>query len=409
MMDKQGKLVFMVGEDKNGWKGWGTFLTHASRPTPSENGAYVNPSSSRGSTVLFPTYEAMQAQGAYRYDSANIYGAMGSPIQHELEEFVATIEGGKFAQAVCSGLAACTMPLLAFLEQGTHCLFSDNVYGPTRRFARQTLRRFGVEVSFFPPQASASDLENFIQPNTKIIFTESPGSHSFEVQDIPMIADIAHRHHALLFLDNTWGLGIFTPFKHGVDVSIQALTKYAGGHSDLIGGAISVNDKILWKKLRDSAIEMGQILDPQACWLALRGLRTLGVRLAYQEKSALDIAHWLCEQPDVATVLHPALPSCPGHQFWQRDFTGSGSLFGVRFEKTIHFQQVVKMVDSLSLFGIGASWGGYESLIMPSYYLPRRENKSKDERVGVRLQIGLEKTSDLIDDLHKAFSKMHET
>lgn len=235
-----------------GWHKLGTSLTHTGRATPPEAGTYVNPPLERGSTVLFPSLKSMNRKGQERYDHTSIYGAMGSPTQHELEKLIARIEGGTDCQIVSSGLAACTTPLLAFLKAGDHCLLADSVYGPTRRFAENMLRRFGVDISYFPPCASRAEVEEYIQPNTRIIFTESPGSHTFEVQDIPMLAEVAHQHGARLFLDNTWGFGIFAPFEHGVDVSIQALTKYPSGHSDVIAGAITVADQASWHILRDA-------------------------------------------------------------------------------------------------------------------------------------------------------------
>ena len=197
-----------------GWLKLGTTLSHAARPTPDERGCYVNPPVTRGSTVVFPSLDAMQRQGAARYDHESIYGAMGSPIQHELEKAIATVEGGTDCQIVSSGLAACTLPLLAFLSAGDHCLFSDSVYGPTRRLAENMLRRFGVEISYFPPMADEKELETFITPNTRVIFTESPGSHTFQVQDIPMLARVAQSNGAKKDVDNTWGFGLFSPFPH---------------------------------------------------------------------------------------------------------------------------------------------------------------------------------------------------
>lgn len=390
-----------------GWLKLGTTLSHAARPTPDERGCYVNPPVTRGSTVVFPSLDAMQRQGAARYDHESIYGAMGSPIQHELEKAIATVEGGTDCQIVSSGLAACTLPLLAFLSAGDHCLFSDSVYGPTRRFAENMLRRFGVEISYFPPMADEKELETFITPNTRVIFTESPGSHTFEVQDIPMLARVAHSNGAKLFVDNTWGFGIFAPFAHGADLSIQALTKYPAGHSDVIAGAITVSDRKTWEQLRDTAIQTGQVAGPDDCWLTLRGLRTMGVRLAQQARSALDLAIWLQEQPEVAQVLHPALPGCPGHDLWARDFTGAGCLFGVVLEPRYTGQDMERMINSLHLFGIGASWGGYESLVLPTTGgIQRAFPSPMGQACAFRLQIGLEQTTDLMADLKQAFTQL---
>ncbi|MFT8439344.1 cystathionine beta-lyase [Acetobacter fabarum] len=393
-----------------GWHKLGTSLTHAGRATPPEAGTYVNPPLERGSTVLFPSLKSMNRKGQERYDHTSIYGAMGSPTQHELEKLIARIEGGTDCQIVSSGLAACTTPLLAFLKAGDHCLLADSVYGPTRRFAENMLKRFGVDISYFPPCASRAEVEEYIQPNTRIIFTESPGSHTFEVQDIPMLAEVAHQHGARLFLDNTWGFGIFAPFEHGVDVSIQALTKYPSGHSDVIAGAITVADQASWHILRDASIQLGQVAGPDECWLTLRGLRTMGVRLAQQARSALQVATWLKQRPEVAQVLHPALPDCPGHNLWKRDFTGAGCLFGVVLNAPYTCQNMERMINAMRLFGIGASWGGYESLVLPTTGgITRSFGAEQPESPAFRLQIGLENAQDLIDDLDQAFNALHHT
>ncbi|MFT8674253.1 MAG: cystathionine beta-lyase [Acetobacter sp.] len=388
-----------------GWQRLGTVLSGAARPTPSDDGVFVNMPVTRGSTVLFPSLDAMNRKGHQRYDHTSGYGAMGSPIQHELEKVIATVEGGTDCQLVGSGLAACTLPLLAFLGAGDHCLFSDNIYGPTRRFAETMLRRFGVEISYFPPMADSAAVAALMRPNTKVVFAESPGSHTFEVQDVPMLAAVAHDHGARLFLDNTWGFGIFSPFSHGVDVSIQALTKYPAGHSDVIAGAITVADPQSWRLLRDAAIQTGQLCGPDECWLTLRGLRTMGVRLSQQARSALHVAQWLKEQPEVMHVLHPALPDCPGHAIWQRDFSGAGCLFGVVLNPCYSQEEMEKLVERLHHFGIGASWGGYESLVLPSTgSISRSFAEPAGQGPGFRLQIGLENADDLIGDLKQALA-----
>lgn len=391
---------------KNGWQALATLLTHQARPEQNAAGTSVNVPLTRGSTVLFPTLEDMNARGKLRYEHEYIYGAMGSPPQHELEKILATIEGGTHCQAVSSGLAACTMPFLTFLKTGDHCLLPDNVYGPTRRFANHTLKRFGVETTFYPPSLSPEKLQAYFRDNTRMLFTESPGSHTFEVQDIPALAALAHKNNALLTLDNTWGFGIFKPFEHGVDISVQALTKYPSGHSDVIAGAIIVNTPEHWKILRDTAIELGQLAGADDCWLTLRGLRTMGVRLAHQSQSALAIAQWLTTRPEVKKVLHPALPDCPGHEFWKRDFKGAGSLFGVILKADYAQSAMERFINNLQLFGIGASWGGYESLVLPtSGGMITRNYEAPTDGAGpsFRLQIGLENIEDLKADLSQAF------
>ncbi|WP_395496297.1 cystathionine beta-lyase [Acetobacter sp. KSO5] len=388
-----------------GWDKLSSMLTRMGRPEAQPEGTPVNMALTRGSTVLFPTLNDMRHQGQKRFDHAYIYGAMGTPVQHELEKAIAVIEGGSDCQVVSSGLAACTTPLLAFLNAGDHCLLPDSVYSPTRRFAENVLKRFGVETTYYPPCASAETLTGLMQPNTRVLFSESPGSHTFEVQDVPMLARVAHAHGARLMMDNTWGFGIFAPFTHGVDVSIQALTKYPSGHSDVIAGAVTVAKAEDWHLLRDTAIQLGQLAGPDDCWLTLRGLHTMGVRLSHQARSAMQVAHWLKDRPEIARILHPAFPECPGHEIWKRDFTGAGSLFGFVLKDTFSQSAMEAMIDSLKLFGIGASWGGYESLVLPtSKGITRNFPADEAEGPSMRLQIGLESPDDLIADLEQGLS-----
>lgn len=299
-----------------GWARFASMLVQGGRSEeiPSE-GVFVNPPVSRGSTVLFPDLASMRQKGLRSHDHEVVYGAMGTPIQHDLERLIAQVEGGTHCQVVSSGLAACTTPLLTYLSAGDHLLLPDSVYGPTRRFADTMLARLGVETTYYKPLATEAELLELMRPNTRVVFAESPGSHTFEVQDVPMLAKVAHAHQAKLLLDNTWGIGIFQPFDHGVDVSIQALTKYPAGHSDAIIGAVTVADEGSWRLLRDASIQLGQVAGPDDCWLTLRGLRTMGVRLERQSRSALRVAQWLRGRPEVARVLHPAFEECPGHAF----------------------------------------------------------------------------------------------
>lgn len=390
----------------HGWKALATKLVRiGNNQDIDKNGRFINAPISRGSTVIYPSVSAMRNSGAENlYTHKTIYGAMGSPNQHLLEQVMASIEGGTHTQVVSSGLAACTVPLLTYLSAGDHCLLMDSVYGPTRRFADRVLRRFGVEVSYYAPELSPQEVEKLFQPNTRVLFVESPGSHTFELQDIKALSSIAHRHQSRMIIDNTWGIGIFQPFQHGVDISIQALTKYANGHSDLVLGAITVNNDKDWQLLRETTVILGEVGGPEEAWLTLRGLRTLGARLEKQSVSALKIAKWIANQPEVERVLHPALPSCYGHEFWKRDFTGASSLFGVVFKKPITPDHVITFIDSLSNFGIGASWGGYESLVMLTDGEIKRTYKSHVlTGAACRFQIGLEDPEDLIKDLEKGF------
>ena len=393
----------------DGWNTLSTRLVRAGRHAGGDGGAqdgaspedgFVNPPVSRGSTVLFPSLRALRARGSKRYGHELTYGACGTPTQFQLEAMIAEIEGGTHSQIVSSGLAAVTTPLLAFLGAGGHCLMPDCVYGPTRRFCDTMLRRMGIETSFYEPMLPEAGLRALLRPNTQVVFAESPGSHSFEVQDVPMLARVAHEHGAKLLLDNTWGIHVFQPFRHGVDVSIQALTKYAGGHADLISGAVTVADEQDWHVLRDAALQLGQYSSPDDCWLILRGLRTLGVRLERQSRSALAVAHWFAGRDEVARVLHPALPGSPGHEIWLRDFAGASSLFGVVFHPHFDAAAVDAMVDALGVFGIGESWGGYESLALPSTpTITRSFASSRFEGPACRFHIGLEDPDELIADL----------
>lgn len=381
-----------------------TALVHAGRK-PTRSYGLVNPPVARGSTVLHTSVAAKAAIGRHALEPVEIYGLMGTETHFALEAAIAEIEGGSHAQVTGSGLSAITVPLLAYLKTGEHLLVPDSVYGPTRTFCDNLLRRYGIETTYYDPMTTAEALRPLFRPNTKVLFTESPGSHTFEVQDIPALSRLAHELGAKLFLDNTWGIHHFQPFTHGVDVSIQALTKYPGGHSDVILGAVVVNSEEDWRWLRLGALELGNYASPDDCWLALRGLRTLHVRLKAQEAAAMRVATWLDSRPEAARILHPAFPSCPGHQFYLRDFSGSCGLFGVVYQPEFSAADVVRMIDGLKLFGIGASWGGYESLVLPTTGTIRRsEGTGVFEGEMARFHIGLENVDDLIEDLEQGLS-----
>jgi cystathionine beta-lyase len=382
-------------------QGFATRLSRVGR-TDKRSGGFVNPAVHRGSTVLYPNMaERQRNQGKARaLEQALVYGLMGTPTHFALEDAIAEIEGGTRCQIVSSGLAAITTPLLAYLSTGQHCLVPDSVYGPTRRFCDSMLVRMGIETTYYDPCIEPAGLEALLRANTSVLFVESPGSHTFDVQDVPALAEVAHAHGAKVLMDNTWGIHFFQPFRHGVDVSIQAATKYIGGHSDLMLGAVTVNSAADWERVRLAALELGQYASPDDCWLALRGLRTLSVRLERQMHSGLAVAAWLAERPEVKLVLHPALPGAPGHALWRRDFTGACGLFGVVFQPAFSRQAVHALVESLDLFGIGASWGGYESLVLPTRDSIRRSAGTGDfGGQMLRLHIGLEEPADLIADL----------
>jgi cysteine-S-conjugate beta-lyase len=385
-------------------QGFFTRLSHAGRSGERIHG-FVNPPLMRGSTVLYPSCEDRIAIGKRRFDQVLVYGTLGGPTHFALEDMIAEIEGGTRCQIVSTGLAAVTTPLLAFLSAGDHCLVPDSAYSPTRNFASGMLTRMGVETTYYPPEIDAASLGPLIRANTRVLYLESPGSHTFEVQDVPALAAAAHARGLKVLMDNTWGLHFFQPFRHGVDVSIQALTKYALGHSDALLGAITTADAADWEHVRSTAMLLGQYASPDDCWLAIRGLRTLGVRLERQMHSGLAVASWLAARPEVHQVLHPALPGAPGHALWKRDFSGAPSLFGVVFSPRFSAEATRAMIDSLELFGIGASWGGFESLALPTTGFLTRTAEHKDfGGPMIRLHIGLEDPADLIADLERGLA-----
>ncbi len=383
-----------------------TRLSHAGRAGTKIRG-FVNPPVHRGSTMLHVDC-ADRFAGGNRLAQDPMYGVMGNSTHHALETVIAEVEGGTHCQIVSSGLAAVTTALLAYLRAGEHCLMPDSVYGPARIFADGMLRALGIETTYYDPTIDAAGLQNLLRPSTKVLYLESPGSHTFEVQDVPALAVVAHRHGAKVLMDNTWGIYHFQPFAFGVDASIQALTKYPVGHSDVLLGSITVADPAEWDRVRTASLALGQYASPDDCWLCLRGLRTMGVRLAQQSKSALAVAEWLQARDEVEQVLFPALPGAPGHEMWKRDFTGACSLFGVVFAEGISAKATHAMIDALRLFGIGASWGGFESLALPSTgFLSRTAGTGDFGGAAVRLHIGLEDTADLIADLDQAFTALH--
>ncbi len=385
-------------------QGFSTRLSHAGRAGRGTHG-FVNPPLVRGSTVLYPTCADRVALGKRRLDQVLVYGTHGTPTHFVLEDMIAEIEGGTRCQIVSTGLAAITTPLLAFLGAGEHCLMPDSVYGPARNFAGGVLRRLGVETTFYPPTIAVAALDGLVRPNTRVLYLESPGSHTFEMQDVPALSAFAHARGLKVLMDNTWGLHFFQPFRFGVDVSIQALTKYALGHSDALLGSITTAGEADWERVRTTTLQLGQYASPDDCWLAIRGLRTLGVRLDRQMQSGLAVARWLAARPEIHCVLYPALPEASGHGLWKRDFSGAPSLFGVVFQPRFSPDATRAMIDSLDLFGIGASWGGYESLALPTTGFVTRTAEQKDfGGPMIRLHIGLEDPADLIADLERGLA-----
>ena len=380
-----------------------TAVAHLGRDPARHLGA-INTPVYRASTMLFDSvadYEASQ-RGEY---SGLSYGLHGLPTVTDLQAAVATLEGGFAALAVPSGLAATTLPLLALLDAGDHILVTDSVYGPTRRFCSSHLTRLGVEVSYYDPLIGAG-IEREIRANTRVVFAESPGSLTFEVQDVPAIAAAAHARGALLVLDNTWATPLyFRAFGHGVDVSVHAGTKYIGGHSDLLIGVIVASEAV-FPRLYRFWTDTGVTASSDDCFLALRGLRTLAVRLERHQASALRIAGWLREQPEVAEVVYPALPGARGHDLWKRDFTGACGLFGVSL-KPAPKARVDAMLNGMRWFKLGVSWGGFESLILP-IDVNRARSVTRWEPGGpyLRLHVGLEDPDDLIADLAGGLARL---
>ncbi len=384
--------------------GFHTKLSHTGRNDKTVHG-FVNPPLLRGSTVLYPTVAERKRLAGMRGQRVLTYGLGGSATHWALEDVIAEVEGGTRCAIVCSGLAAVTTPLLAFLKTGDHLLMPDSVYGPARNFAEGMLKRFGVETTFYDPVIDGPGITALLRPNTTVVYTESPGSHTFEVQDIPAIARAAHAAGAKVMMDNTWDIRHFQPFKHGVDVSIQAATKYPAGHSDILIGSVTVNSEDDRQTLHAGSRGLGQYASPDDCWLTLRGLRTMGVRLVHQEQAGLQVARWLAARPEVARVLHPALPDAAGHALWKRDFTGACSLFGVEFKPDYHVESTHAFCEALELFGIGASWGGFESLALPtSGFVTRTAGGAPFAGPLVRLHIGLEDVADLLADLDQGLA-----
>jgi cystathionine beta-lyase len=386
-------------------RSFATQLTHGSRPAVRSHG-FVNPPVHRGSTVLQPSCEDRIANSKRRHERVMTYGTQGGPTHYALEDMVAAIEGGTHCTIVGTGLAAVAVPLLAFLKAGDHCLMPDSAYGPARSLAEGLMKGWGIETTFYDPCITAEALAPQFRPNTRVLYLESPGTHTFEVQDVPALAALARMRGAVSMIDNTWGIHHFQPFAKGCDISIQALTKYVGGHSDILLGSVTVATEAHHLAIRNAASAMGHYASPDDCWLALRGARTMHVRLAAQEKAGIEVAQWLEARPEVQAVLHPALPSHPGHAIWKRDFTGACSLFGVVLQPRYTEAEVFRFIDSLKLFGIGASWGGYESLALPTNLAITRNVTPPLPGQAVRLHIGLEEVADLLADLGQGLATL---
>jgi cystathionine beta-lyase len=377
-----------------------TRLVHAGRD-PDEQHGFVNTPIYRGSTVLYPTMDDLRhRRGRYTY------GTKGTPTTEALETAWTTLAGAAGTVLAPSGLAAVTLALMACLRSGDHLLMTDSVYQPTRTFCNTVLKRFGVETTYYDPLAGIAAL---LRPNTRAVFTEAPGSQSFEMQDIPAIAEAAHRHGAVVLMDNTWATPLlFPPHERGVDIAIEAGTKYLSGGSDLLLGMVSANER-WFKPLRATYEAFAMCPGPEDVFLGLRGLRTLALRLREHERQALDVARWLAARPEVARVLHPALETDPGHAIFRRDFKGSSGLFSAIL-KPCSEAALAAMLDGLELFGMGFSWGGFESLVVPfdcSTY--RTATAWNPGGPALRFHIGFEDLDDLKADLAAGFARMAET
>jgi cysteine-S-conjugate beta-lyase len=384
-----------------------TTIVHAGRHPEQHQGA-VNPPVFHTSTVLSRSVEEhRRRRREWQQDLAvTYYGRFGTPTTYSLQEAIATLEGGHRSVVYPSGLAACAGALLAFLSSGDHLLMADTVYGPTRNLAGGILKRFGVATTFFDPLIGRG-IESLIRPETRVIYLESPGSLTFEVQDVPAIAEAARRRGVTVILDNTWGTPLyFKPFAHGVDVSVQSATKYIVGHADAMLGAITCTREA-WARLKSSTYELGQTAGPEDVYLAQRGLRTLAVRLKAHWQAGVSLAEWIARQREVERVLYPALAGDPGHAIWKRDFTGACGLFSVVLKEGVSEKALAAMIDGLELYGIGSSWGGYESLIVP--FDPREARTATQwphKGPCFRVHAGLENVDDLIADLDAGFGRL---
>jgi cystathionine beta-lyase len=376
-----------------------TTLVTSGRDTQAQKG-FVNPPVVHGSTVLYPTADDLHAhRGEFQY------GRHGTPTTKALQEALMVLEGPQCAGVglAPSGLSAITTTLLAVLNAGDHLLVCDNAYRPSRNFCNGLLARYGVETTYFDPLIGAG-IAGLFKPNTKAVLVEAPGSQSFEMPDIPAIAAVAHARGALVIDDNTWATALYhRSLDQGVDISMQAATKYVGGHSDIMFGTISANART-WPMISEAIRLLGVCAGPDDVFLALRGLRTLAVRLAQHHRSALEIAHWLKTRPEVLRVLHPALESDPGHAIWKRDFTGASGLFSIVL-KPAPQTAVDALLNAVKLFGMGYSWGGFESLIIPfDCAAYRTATRWAPGGPALRLHIGLENVDDLKADLERGFA-----
>lgn len=367
----------------------------------------VNPPVQRASTVIFETVAEKHKAAVNRQNKTLFYGRRGTHTHFALQDAMTKIEGGAGCALYPCGTAAITNAILSFVETGDHILMVDTCYEPTRDFCETIMKKMGVETTYFDPLIG-SGIKDLIRPNTKILFLESPGSITMEVQDVPTMAAVAHQHDIIVMLDNTWSAGVnFSPFDHGIDISIQAATKYIVGHSDVMLGTAVASEKY-WPQLREQSYLMGQYVSPDDAYLGLRGIRTLDIRLKQHAENSLKVAKWLAGRPEVDHVRHPALESCPGHEFFKRDFTGGNGLFSFVL-KTSYPRATTALLDGMRHFSMGYSWGGFESLILanePQSFASLRSVANPNfSGTLIRLHIGLEDVDDLIADLEAGLER----
>jgi cysteine-S-conjugate beta-lyase len=373
---------------------------------PHDQFGVVNTPPYRASTIVFKTFEEFEAAEHESGDSRFVYGRLGTPTSASLEQAVVQLEGGAHCRLATSGLGAITTTLMAFLSAGDHLLLTQGAYPPTIRFCESILKKFGVETTFYDPLIGP-EIVHLFRRNTRAVYVESPSSGLFEVQDVPAIASAAHSRGAIVMMDNTWASPLFfKPFEHGVDVSIQAATKYIVGHSDAMLGTITCTEP-LWHALKSAHRDLGQMGGPDEIYLAIRGLRTLAVRLAVHHRNGLALARFIRTRPEVEQVFHPALEDDPGHTLWKRDFLGASGLFSFKLKSGITRNALALMLDGLKFFGMGYSWGGFESLAMP-FMISRYRSANRDDQAGwcIRIHAGLENIEDLIADLEAGFERL---
>jgi cysteine-S-conjugate beta-lyase len=374
-----------------------TRLTSTGRMSAAHFGA-VNTPVYRASTILYPDLAALKAN-----TQPYTYGRRGTPSTRSFEDAISSLEGAARTVSVTSGVQAIGLAILSVCGAGDHILVVDSCYEPTRILCDRTLKRLGIETSYYAP---GDDISAHLRPNTKAVFCESPGSLTFEMQDIPALAKAAHAHGVAVLMDNTWATPLFfQPLAHGVDLSIQAATKYIGGHADVMLGYVCANERHA-ARLHQTHGDLGLYASGDDCFLGLRGLRTLAVRLKQHQETGLTLARWLQARPEVARILHPALPDDPGHTLWKRDFSGACGLFGMEL-KSVSGAAVAAFVDGLQHFGIGYSWGGFESLIIPAH-IRRTAGPFVAEGPVLRIHAGLEDPADLIADLEQGFQRLKE-